>query len=140
MEGIPCQDVERLTFPAGSFDLCTCTEVFEHVPDDGAGFREVCRVLASGGRFLFTVPLLDRHETVERARREGAGVVHLMDPEYHGDRIRGRGGVLAFRTYGRDILGRLARAGFASGEVVHVADPSGLSEGYPVVIGRKGGE
>ncbi len=44
--GVQCQDVQRLTHADGIFDLCTSTEVFEHVPDDLRGFAEVQRVLA----------------------------------------------------------------------------------------------
>ena len=40
-----------------SFDLCTSTEVFEHMPDDLNGFSEIRRVLRPGGRFVFTVLL-----------------------------------------------------------------------------------
>ena len=40
-DGIQCQDVTALTFADGSFDLCTSTEVFEHVPDDARGFAEI---------------------------------------------------------------------------------------------------
>lgn len=39
--GIQCQDVQRLTYPNETFDLVTCTEVFEHVTDDRKGFAEV---------------------------------------------------------------------------------------------------
>jgi len=137
VDNILCQDVERLTFPDESFDLCTCTEVFEHVEDDRTGFAEVHRVLRPGGRLVFTVPLADVEETVERVRRDGGRLVHLLEPEYHGDRRRGPRGVLAFRTYGRDVTARLRAAGFASAEVVRVPDPSRLSEAQPVVVARK---
>jgi SAM-dependent methyltransferase len=43
--GIQCQDLESLTFPDNMFDLCTNTEVMEHVSDDIAAFREMHRVL-----------------------------------------------------------------------------------------------
>src|SRR5690606_35574591 len=36
-DGVRCEDVQRPSFDDGSFDLCTSTEVFEHVPDDHAG-------------------------------------------------------------------------------------------------------
>jgi len=48
IDGIQCQDVQCLTYPKESFDLCTSTEVFEHVPDDVKGF----------GGFLFLPYLL----------------------------------------------------------------------------------
>jgi SAM-dependent methyltransferase len=110
--GVQCQDVQRLTYADGSFDLVTSTEVFEHVPDDGRAFAEIHRVLRPYGFLVFTVPLADAETTLERARLDNGVAVHLVQPEYHGDRLRGRGRVLAFRTYGRDILDRLRSAGF----------------------------
>lgn len=110
--GIRCEDVQRLSFPDGSFDLCTSTEVFEHVPDDRAGLRELHRVLKPNGHLLFTVPLTGINETVERARREDGEVVHLLPPTFHGDRLGGPGSVLVYRDYGRDILSRVRECGF----------------------------
>jgi SAM-dependent methyltransferase len=111
-DGVQCQDVQRLTYPDASFDLCTSTEVFEHVADDLCGFREILRVLRPGGRFVFTVPLTDAEVTVERAAIVNGMIRHLMEPEYHGDAIRGHGKVLCFRNYGNDILTRLRTCGF----------------------------
>lgn len=111
--GVECQDVQGLTFPAGAFDVCTSSEVFEHVPDDARGFAEMRRVLRPGGRLVFSVPVSAHARTVERARLlPGGEVEHVLAPEYHGDRIRGRGRVLAYRTYGRDVLDRVAAQGF----------------------------
>ena len=135
--GIQCQDVQRLSFGDGRFDVCTSTEVFEHVPDDLRGFREIRRVLAPGGGFLFTVPLHDAERTVERARMENGVLIHLLPPEYHEDNIRGRHKVLVYRDYGRDIVERLRSAGFADPEVVPVRDPSGMGHTPNVVFGRK---
>jgi SAM-dependent methyltransferase len=109
---IQCQDVQALTYDNASFDLCTSTEVFEHVPDDRKGFSEIRRVLRPGGRFVFTVPLTENAVTVERAVFEGGTIRHLLEPEYHGDVIRGHGRVLAFRNYGLDIVARLKASGF----------------------------
>ena len=111
---IQCQDVTRLTYAEASFDLCTSTEVFEHVPDDEAGFREVRRVLKPSGRFVFTVPLSQAMRTVSRAELVDGKVRHLQPPEYHGDAIRGQGKVLVYREYGRDIVARLRRCGFSA--------------------------
>ena len=44
-----CQDVQSLTFENGQFEICTSTEVFEHVPDDGRGFAEIRRLMGDGG-------------------------------------------------------------------------------------------
>jgi len=137
-DGVLCQDVQRLTFADASFDLCTSTEVFEHVPDDLRGFREVRRVLKPGGLFLFTVPLTEAPVTVERARLDNGQIVHLLPPEYHGDRIRGRQHVLAFRNYGRDITDRLRASGFVDATIDWQHRHAFLGYGSGVVIARTG--
>jgi SAM-dependent methyltransferase len=135
--GIQCQDVQQLSFGDGSFDVCTNTEVFEHVPDDLRGFREIRRALAPGGVLLFTVPLHDTERTVERARMESGVLIHLLPPEYHEDNIRGRHKVLVYRDYGRDIVERLRAAGFHESGIVPVRDPSGMGHTPHVVVARK---
>jgi len=138
-KGVQCQDVQALLLPDASFDLVTSTEVFEHVPDDRRGFREIARVLRSGGWYVFTVPLLSSEETVERVRVEADGsFTFLTHPEYHYDRLRGKGKVLAFRTYGRDILQRLAASGFEA-SIEAVNDPAIAVAGQQVIVARKGG-
>jgi SAM-dependent methyltransferase len=49
---------EKLPFPSESFDYVTCFEVLEHMPLDlrSTAFREMNRVLRTGGRLLLTVP------------------------------------------------------------------------------------
>jgi SAM-dependent methyltransferase len=139
-DGIPCQDVQRLTYPDRSFDLCTSTEVFEHVPDDRRGFAELHRVLRPGGLAIFTVPIHDDLDaTVERAVLEGDQPRHLLEPRYHDDFIRGSGKVLVYRDYSRDIGDRLRQAGFARAEVVDAPDPAGMGCVAHVVVARKGG-
>jgi SAM-dependent methyltransferase len=138
--GVQCQDVEHLTYHSCSVDICTCTEVFEHVPDDMRGFSEVFRVLKPGGMFLFTVPLLSTNSTIERTRRREDGEIeHLLPPEYHGDNIRGRGRVLTYRNYGTDIIVRLKQAGFTDTDIRLPAEPIPWGYARPVVVGRKGG-
>jgi SAM-dependent methyltransferase len=48
--------LEQLPFPTGGFDLVTCLDVIEHVPDDERGLAELWRVTAPGGHLLLTVP------------------------------------------------------------------------------------
>lgn len=134
--GVQCQDVEHLTYPDRSFDVVTSTEVFEHVADDAQGFREVLRVLRPGGHFVFTVPLTEEPDTIERAVRRNGDIVHLLEPEFHGDRLRGQGAVLAFRTYGRDIVERLAAAGFVA-SIARIASARNAICHGRVVVGRR---
>lgn len=111
--GIPCQDVQALKLNDSLFDLVTSTEVFEHVPNDIKGFSEIYRVLRTGGYFIFTVPLTDNPQTVERAFLKYDGSIeYILPAEYHADKIRGKNSVLAFRNYGMDIKERLISVGF----------------------------
>ncbi len=135
---VVCQDLERLTFPDRRFDLCTSTEVLEHVADDRAAFRELRRVLVPGGWLIFTVPLFDADETVVRAERGPDTVVrHLRPPQYHGDRLRGEKAVLVYREYGRDVVDRLARAGFENAEIREAGDATGFGHRIRVVVARR---
>jgi ubiquinone/menaquinone biosynthesis C-methylase UbiE len=45
-------DSERLPFPAGAFDVVTCSNSFHHYPDQGRAVAEMHRVLKPGGRLL----------------------------------------------------------------------------------------
>jgi len=134
--GIPCQDIQRLRLPDASFDLVTSTEVFEHVPDDRKGYSEVYRVLKPGGYKVFSVPLSMEGRTRERAVLEAGGVRHLLEPEYHSDRIRGRWTVLAYRNYGSDIVDRLRDAGFTPEFRMVNSDRHRIRNQY-VVVARK---
>jgi SAM-dependent methyltransferase len=135
-DGVLCQNVERLTFADADFDLCTSSEVFEHVEDDAAGFREVHRVLRPGGRFIFTVPLHDSAQTVERMTIRAGVRVAVLPPAYHADRYRGAT-VLVQRDYGRDLVERLRRAGFADARIVSPAQAL-FGHARPVVVATRG--
>ncbi len=128
LDGVECQDVQRLTYPSNSFDVCVCTEVFEHVPDDEAGFAEIRRVLRQGGVLVLTVPLHEFECTRERARLLNGQVEHLLPPEYHDDPMRGSGTALVYRDYGADLGARLRAAGFR--EVRFVAPPGNAWWGF----------
>jgi SAM-dependent methyltransferase len=137
VDGVRCENVEALTFADASFDLCTSTEVFEHVADDRAGFRELWRVLRPGGCTLFTVPLNVQGPTRERAERIDGRIVHHLPPEYHDDHLRGRGRVLAFRTYGLDIVDRLRDAGFREAHIDRSYCEAFFGFGRAVIVARR---
>jgi SAM-dependent methyltransferase len=77
--------LEELPWDDGTFDLITCLDVIEHVPDDVAALIELRRVCRPGGWLLVTVPayqaLWSRHDEANhhyrrysRPRLRGAAV------------------------------------------------------------------
>jgi SAM-dependent methyltransferase len=54
--GAVLADARRLPFAEASFDLVTANMVLEHLEDPEAVFREVSRVLVTGGQFIFITP------------------------------------------------------------------------------------
>jgi len=137
-DGVMCQDVQNLSFANESFDLCTSTDVFEHVPNDIEGFTQILRVLKPGGIFLFTVPLSLTEKTVERAKLLSNGEIkHLLQPEFHGDPISESDQILAFRNYGVDIIMRLETAGFSRAEIMMPKTARPWDVVRPVVVAFK---
>lgn len=134
-DGVLCQNVEYLSFTDSSFDLCTATEVFEHVASDQAGFREIYRVLRPGGGLVFTVPINLNAGTVERTALSDGKRIEILPAEYHADRYRGKH-VFCYRNYGRDIVERLQSAGFSD---VNIHQPERFLFGFsrPVITAFK---
>ena len=93
-------------------------------------------MLRPGGAFIFTVPIEDAERTVERAALNDGIVQHLLPPAYHDDRIRGKGAVLVFRDYGRDIVARLLEAGFGTARIESRFERAFLGTGRGVVVAR----
>lgn len=48
--------LEQLPWDDGRFDLITCLDVLEHLPDEQAALRELARVCRPGGWMVLTVP------------------------------------------------------------------------------------
>ncbi len=117
-KGITNQNLECLTFADESLDIVITSDLMEHVRLDDRAHREIYRVLKPGGIYIFTVPH-DRswEKTLTRVQvnepDDPSKDVHLLEPEYHGDtNSDGDGGLLAYRTYGRDIEKHLSELGF----------------------------
>ncbi|MCY4466467.1 MAG: class I SAM-dependent methyltransferase [Chloroflexi bacterium] len=53
-------DASRLPFPAGHFDVVTCLEALEFMPDQAAALAEMARVLKPGGVLLTTIRIDSR--------------------------------------------------------------------------------
>lgn len=90
----PCKD--------NLFDVIICCHVLEHILDDVAAMRELCRVLKPGGLAFLQSPLdLKRVTTFEDSQ--------CVTPE---DRARAFGQSDHVRIYGLDYKDRLEKAGF----------------------------
>lgn len=113
VKGIRHEDVDRLSFKDGCLDLIVSNDVFEHVPDIRAAFRECARVLAPGGTMIVTTPFFsDLDRSMTRARLTADGVWHLLPPMYHGNPADAQGS-LVFTDFGWDLLASFTAAGFA---------------------------
>jgi SAM-dependent methyltransferase len=53
---LPCDLSQPLPFGDASFDTIILSDVLEHMPEPGALWREMTRVLAPGGRIVLNVP------------------------------------------------------------------------------------
>jgi len=108
---IRCEDVQNLTFSDGSFDIVITQDVFEYVPDPESGFREIWRVLKTGGYHIFTVPYSrSLVKSVTRATRKEDSISHILPPVYHG--INDNPNVLVFTDFGLDLPQLLEAIGF----------------------------
>ena len=111
VDGMPNQDLQRLTFDSGSFDLVITSDILEHVRDPKAAFLEIKRVLKPGGRHVFTIPLQHpmRPKTIFRVDTSTDDDIPLLPPAYHGDGSGGRS--LVYTDFGKDILDHLDQSG-----------------------------
>jgi SAM-dependent methyltransferase len=108
----PNEDIQRLSFADGDYDLVLCSHVLEHVPDDDAAMGELARILSADGLALISVPCdwaSEKTRSFRHVRSEGH-----------------------YRHYGRDLVDRLAQS-FQSVQVIDMheidAAPGGLSYG-----------
>lgn len=107
-----CQNLESLTYPDGAFDIVVTEDVLEHVRDPDRAFREIHRVLRPGGVHVFTVPMYLDKPGITRVDTSGPSDILLMEPEWHGDAVRGR--ILSYRTFGTDLFEQLESLGFST--------------------------
>jgi SAM-dependent methyltransferase len=107
------QDLTKLSFPDSSFDLVITGDVLEHVPDIDQSFREIYRVLGTGGLTISTFPFAYGGDSgAHRAKIVGNKIVHLLSPEFHGNPMRAEEGSLVFEIPGWNIVQRVKGVGF----------------------------
>jgi 2-polyprenyl-3-methyl-5-hydroxy-6-metoxy-1,4-benzoquinol methylase len=79
---IQLMDLTNLTFSDCSFDLVVCSEVIEHIKEDGLAFFHLARVLKNGGTMLLTVPYdCEKNKAIYKR-------YHHERPGYTKDKIR----------------------------------------------------
>ncbi len=130
VDGVRNEDLCRLTYADASFDLVLTSDTLEHVPDLESALRETRRILARGGRHLFTVPVVpSRPSSVRRATlAEDGRVVHHVSPQHHARgsgpfRLVGRrADQLVFTDVGMDVADAMRAAGLEP--EVHFHDPA----------------
>ncbi len=110
------QNLERLRFPDGRFDIVITSDVMEHVRLPQAAHREIRRVLRPGGIYLFTVPHFRNRETFTRVQvvdpDDPTRDLYLTEPEYHGDANSPDGKALSYRSFGTELDAKLRDLGF----------------------------
>ena len=116
------ENIEAMTFPADSFDVFITQDVFEHLFDPESAIREISRVLRPHGILLMTVPLVNREQpSCRRAERRSDQIIHLKEPQYHGDPISPKG-ALVVTDWGFDICAQLSAASGMRAEILAIDD------------------
>jgi len=116
VNGVPHQDLMRLSYPDDSIDLVLSSDVFEHIPQPYTAHQEVHRVLRPGGRHIFTVPFYQTEfadETRAVLGEDGTPRV-IRTPLYHDDPIRPNRGILVYTIFALEMLLKLDRIGFTT--------------------------
>ncbi len=110
------EDMQALSIRDGSMNLVCHLDVLEHVPDHRKALAECARVLAPGGRLLFTCPFYEFDSHITRAVVEHGQVRHLLPPGYHGNPLSAQGS-LVFTQFGSPLLGEIRAAGFREARI-----------------------
>ena len=121
------EDLRNLSFPDNSFNLVLSAEVFEHIPDPYVALAEILRVLRPGGTFLWTVPMdtdinakdvqlsmLNKDGVrFDRAEPVRSGDVSYKAPQFHGDPMLPKTGIIVYQVFGAgELLPKMCEMGY----------------------------
>lgn len=135
-QGWQNEDVEAMSFLAGSFDIFIAQDVFEHLFHPERALKEIERVLAPRGALIMTVPLTKgREPSQRRAVKDVSGAIgHLLEAQYHGNPINAEGSLVTI-DWGYDILSFIAGNSNLLSALYHFDDLSrGLRAAFLEVI------
>lgn len=118
LHSFPQLDLQRMNFERGSKDIIIHSDTLEHVPDSRAALTESCRVLKSGGRLFYTVPIV-----VGRLTRTRQG----LPPSYHGKPETPRTDYTVQTEYGADFWCEIFTAGFQEVTLTSLAFPASVA-------------
>jgi SAM-dependent methyltransferase len=97
------EDLQAQTFPDAEFDLILTQDVFEHVMHPDKAIKEIARTLKPNGATMMSVPITrKKYQSQRRARLVNGEIVHLQEPQYHGNPMGG--GSLVTIDWGYDIV------------------------------------
>lgn len=114
----PAYDMTKLAIETASYDLVVHSDTLEHVEFPLSGLSECRRVLADGGRCIFTVPII-----VDRFTRPRNG----LPASRHGSPTEKGDDYLVHTEFGADIWKHVIESGFTS-VTIHCAEyPAGLA-------------
>jgi SAM-dependent methyltransferase len=141
VKGFRNENLEKLTFLGGSIDLHVTQDVFEHILDPAAAFREIARTLRDGGAQVFTTPLVGRENPTEfcAKRRPDGTIMYLKHPpEYHGSPMSAQGSLVTAH-WGYDITKYIFEASGLFIEIIFLdlLDCGIRAEHIEVLITRK---
>jgi SAM-dependent methyltransferase len=107
-------DLMKTGLENDSFNFIISTEVFEHIPNPYKAFAETYRILKKGGAHIFTIPYLPfaEKDEVRAILNDKNEIVHLLEPEYHGNPIRMDDGILVFTVFSKEMISKLKHIGF----------------------------
>lgn len=140
VNGVRCENLERLTFDDESIDLHVTQDVMEHVFNPDRAFAEIARTLRPGGMHIFTVPLVNKG--VESRRRvsidEAGEITHHLEESYHGNPI-GDGKSLVTFDWGFDICEHIFQSSGLFTQLIYLNDISkGIRAEYiEVMVSKK---